>query len=459
VSLLERILNCFPTGHYAITAFLRVVDIVESRDVPTAAIENKISPRMLINPDFVEQHAETPEKLLMLVMHELHHMMLGHTVSHPRITPFDNFVFDAVINGVLCQMFPTPAFTSLLTDYYSESFPECLLRPPPGWPEQGGVALGITALRDPRQVKAAAAAHRGLYSEAGYSYAELYVLLSSFGLGSAPVAGRLLGDHASETELVLENSLAEIAADFGSTFAEEFPHIWTDEVHMGYAGRGAAMAPVERIVKPRTNHRNRAALRRLLSRIARGGRGGTQRIMDWTARPVEQAMPTMDRRASVQRLLGHQPLLHWDERVARRANCPGERVHVYFDVSGSVWHLLEELYGALLDVEADVHPVVHLFSTQVYDMPIERFRRGAMRTSLGTEITCVARHMAKFDVRRALIVTDGFTDSPSGRDLAVMRRATLGVAVIKGEQCQRDLEKVVDFWGFLEVDPPVAASA
>jgi len=101
VSLLERILNCFPTGHYAITAFLRVVDIVESRDVPTAAIENKISPRMLINPDFVEQHAETPEKLLMLVMHELHHMMLGHTVSHPRITPFDNFVFDAVINGFL----------------------------------------------------------------------------------------------------------------------------------------------------------------------------------------------------------------------------------------------------------------------------------------------------------------------------------------------------------------------
>ena len=35
------------------------------------------------------------EELLMLVMHELHHMMLGHTVSHPRITPFDNFVFDS----------------------------------------------------------------------------------------------------------------------------------------------------------------------------------------------------------------------------------------------------------------------------------------------------------------------------------------------------------------------------
>ena len=43
--------------------------------------------------------------------------------------------------------------------------------------------------------------------------------------------------------------------------------------------------------------------------------------------------------------------------------------------------------------------------------------------------------------------------------MAIMSGHCTTVAVIKGEQCQRDLEKVVDFWGFLEVDPPVAASA
>jgi hypothetical protein len=36
-------------------------------------------PRLLINPQFVEAHAATPERLLMLVMHELHHVLLGHT--------------------------------------------------------------------------------------------------------------------------------------------------------------------------------------------------------------------------------------------------------------------------------------------------------------------------------------------------------------------------------------------
>jgi hypothetical protein len=38
--------------------------------------------------------APTPEKLLMLIMHELHHVLLGHTRLFPRLTQIDNLVFD-----------------------------------------------------------------------------------------------------------------------------------------------------------------------------------------------------------------------------------------------------------------------------------------------------------------------------------------------------------------------------
>ena len=86
-SLTEAILDAFPSGSYAMTGLLRLLDIVATSAVPTAAVECRAQPRMLVNPHFVARHANTPEKLLMLVMHELHHVLLGHTTLFPRLTP------------------------------------------------------------------------------------------------------------------------------------------------------------------------------------------------------------------------------------------------------------------------------------------------------------------------------------------------------------------------------------
>ena len=131
VSLTERILDAFPSGTYALSGLLRLMDIVESTSVPTAAVECRVQPRLLINPEFVDQHAPSAEKLLMLVMHELHHVLLGHTTLFPRATWVQNFVFDAVINGIVCRMFPTQEHISFFTDFYdANAFPACLLRPP-----------------------------------------------------------------------------------------------------------------------------------------------------------------------------------------------------------------------------------------------------------------------------------------------------------------------------------------
>ena len=71
-ALAHRIVEAYPAGTYALPALLRVLRIEESDAVPTAAIECRRRPRLLLNPAFVERHADTPEKLLMLVMHELH---------------------------------------------------------------------------------------------------------------------------------------------------------------------------------------------------------------------------------------------------------------------------------------------------------------------------------------------------------------------------------------------------
>ena len=202
-ALSERILDTFPSGAYALSGLLRLMDIVETTTVPTAAVECRAQPRMLINPEFVAQHAATPEKLLMLVMHELHHILLGHTTLFPRLTPEQNFVFDAVINGMLCRMFPGPEYTAFFTDFYpASSFPHCLLRPPPHWPDKPDSNSevptwpGITKAQATRISEV----HDALYSDAGASYKEVFDLLPALlsGQSQALDGVPLLGGHGAD---------------------------------------------------------------------------------------------------------------------------------------------------------------------------------------------------------------------------------------------------------------------
>ena len=171
--LVTRILDCVPAGTYALRALFGLVDIVESDAVATAAVEGGYAPRMLVNPDFVERYAATPERLVMLVMHELHHIILGHTRLLPTSTRLDNIVFDAVINAMLCRAFPDPAGIAFFTDFYAaDRVPEAILRPPSRWhPEDKHIPISRELVDAGYQELALA--HRGLYTPAGATYEEV----------------------------------------------------------------------------------------------------------------------------------------------------------------------------------------------------------------------------------------------------------------------------------------------
>ena len=94
-------MSCFTAGDLALEAFLRISRIELTDSVPTAAIECVGRPRLFLNPAFINAHCDTDERLFMLVLHEIHHVLLGHTRLFPRPTPAHNLAFDAVINAVL----------------------------------------------------------------------------------------------------------------------------------------------------------------------------------------------------------------------------------------------------------------------------------------------------------------------------------------------------------------------
>jgi predicted metal-dependent peptidase len=443
-SISERILDCFPSGTYALHALLQLLEIVETTEVDTAAVECRIQPRMLINPEFIETWAATPEKLLMLVMHELHHVLLGHTRLFPCITRVDNLVFDAVINALLSRMFPASEHISFFTDFYSDAkFPECLLRPPAGWMPRSYPSTP-PALRGEDQNELAAV-HEALYSAKGATYYDIFDVLRGH-LTESMVHGVVLIGYHDEHGAIAGHFEARSPLLVGAVrqIVERWPQP-PDPI----AGRSLANLLKDERIGTERKPSNAKILASLFRRIALAGSGGRcpSRIGE-ALFEVATPMPTFDRRSIVLEALG-VPSLLYREHIRHRNGIASEPVHVYVDVSGSIGDMKAALYGALLNCREYVHPSVHLFSTEVADVTFAQLGAGVCKSTGGTSIDCVAEHMRRNRVRRAVLLTDGYVGQPTGIRHSTLITAVLGVALTPGNSCQDDLAEVTNHWAQL----------
>jgi len=446
VSLTDRLLQAFPSGSFCLPAMLELASIEETDAVPTAAVECCARPRLLLNPQWTAKHAETPEKLMMLTLHELHHVVLGHTRLYPRITPLDNLVFDAVINSMLCHLLPDQACIALMTEFYSDrAFPECFLRPAPGW-RLGKPARTPAALERPEHAHLATL-YRMLYTPAGVGYEALREALRPKVNEATLGRVKLLGDHRSESDGASSAGQLEIRSPALLGEVRRIVERWPQPPNpiLGRSLADALRDASVSAVKP-SNAQQLARLMRLVGGVSVRGR---LRAMHAQPHAVESPLPVIDRRSAVLRSLGVNPLLHRASVPGRmRAPC-GDRVHVYLDVSGSVQGLVPALYGAVLACGERVHPVVHLFSTRVADVTLQQLRQGFCSTTNGTCIECVGEHMVRNRVRRAVMVTDGFVGKPGASTHAALEEAVLGVALTQGG-ARQDLQAVTDHWAELD---------
>ena len=91
---------------YGLEKILALLDIQETKEITSAAVPLGHAPRLLINPDFVEQHCSKDEDLAALLLHELHHILLGHTRLFQRATILHKIAFDAIINAMISRQEP-----------------------------------------------------------------------------------------------------------------------------------------------------------------------------------------------------------------------------------------------------------------------------------------------------------------------------------------------------------------
>jgi len=401
-ALTARIWNAFPVAQPAFAKLLGLLDLEVTQEVPTAAVTLGLDARLLVNPDFVEAHCRTDAALVMLVLHELWHVALGHTRLYERLTPAQNWAFDALINAQLCIQFPDAAHTRLFRELYAaQRLPWALLRPPEGW--RTGAERWLPGR--PGEV------HRLLYSDASASTEELFRLLPTLEVDGAGLAEGLLGSHAGEGG---EPAAPEVLKEVREIVAE-WPMV---ERRSGRDLGGAA----ERRQISLGQRREDAVrlLRRALMRLA-GITDGTGHPRPDTAAIASVLPYGQDRRAWLRDLWGESVPVHRMDLAGRTLARRGQ-VRVYLDVSGSMNGVIRPLYAALASLAPWLAPEVQLFSTQVVGVPVARLRRGDLVTTGGTDIAVVTAHLVRENVDRALIVTDGWVGKVPGEHATALRK-------------------------------------
>ncbi len=437
----SRIYQVMPVTHQAFLKLLGLLEIRISREIDTAAVSLGAHSIMKINPDFIGKYCRRDEALMMLVLHEMMHILLGHTRLYELSTPARNIAFDAIINADLCRLFPRPEYTALFRNLYSETeLPEALLRPPAGW--------GTREIHW-RLEGRAGEIHRALYLDAAVTTSEVLDLLESevqratdenvFAQGK-PVSAedgaqeqggpkdpvdRLLGSHDSKAED--EQPFPDVMKKIREIIAR-----WPRESLL--SGRDEGGDLVEETIRPRIPARQViATLRRaILSVVASDRPSVAARRPNISERPSLQPwFSPSDRRAAVLEALG-QPVLLWSEDVRDRRLSPVSRARIYLDVSGSMASILPLIYGALLPLREWIHPEIHVFSTIVRNISLADLGAGRAPSTGGTSISCVTGHIIRNRVRRALILSDGWVGEIPIHHLSQLRGLRSAAVLTKG---------------------------
>lgn len=441
--MMSRIMSSMPAATFEMETFARLADVVTSDEVPTAAMECKHRPRLLLNPDFVRQHCKRDEHLFLLVMHELWHVLLAHTSLYPRVTQAQNIAFDAIINAGLMRRFKEPAYMGFFDKLNPpDKFPHLLLRPPVGWPDNPQYPDGIGPQGTSRII-------RQLYPATGAPrptmpfYDEILTLIKKdlMDKGMLIEVPMLLGDHESRdpyTSTYLKDAMGRMA--------QKWPIKASD---FGPPGQGGNMGDWQLNASPTTQ-----AVRRTFANVLRRALGtklGEYRRKE--RRPIQDitgmgVLPNARDRMRYARAELGVPNTLWAQKGTYKARVPERKVksHVYLDVSGSMSGVLPYLLNLILPYVADGRAEVFQFSTEVDHLPMRDLQKGLVRSTGGTQILCVMEHLLEHSekVKRALILTDGYTGRPHHQHIAKIQEDAIQIHLVLPHESphQYDLQTI-----------------
>ena len=391
-----RLFSVIPTSSLHMMEFLKLMDIrFVVEETKSAAVTCTSRPELLLNKAFVDEYCKTDEHLFMLVMHELYHIILGHTHLFKRHTDIDNIAFDAVINAILCRMFPGEEYVSFFTSINSdETFPGCILRP----------------IGNKTPLKYIPVLKNLYYTNTG-TYFEVYECITNEleeMLKNGQIKYVLLGNHEDNND-DMNNPLLEKM--LGKVISK-----WPRELIVNGRDLGGELEDKTiEFAKAERNAKNK--MKRLLrkSGVIQGSVSKRKISIQYVQEDATLVIPDYkDRTLLTKTIIYEQPLLYnsslINSKVVRDSNVQSL---VYLDVSGSVVDDINHFAPLLLKPYKNKECLLFAFSTIVVPVSYQDFRKGKYKSTGGTSLNCIFEHYfslpKKKQTKKVLILTDGET--------------------------------------------------
>lgn len=392
----RRLFSVIPTSSLHMIEFLKLMDIrFVEEETKTAAVTCASRPELLLNKAFVDAYCKSDEHLFMLVMHELYHIILGHTHLFKRHTDIDNIAFDAVINAILCRMFPGEEYVSFFTSINSdETFPGCILRP----------------IGNKTPLKYIPVLKNLYYTNTG-TYFEVYECITNEleeMLKNGQIKYVLLGNHEDNND-DMNNPLLKKMLD-------KVISKWPREMIVNGRDLGGELEDKTiEFAKAERNAQNK--MKRLLrkSGVIQGSVSKRKMSIQYVQEDATLVTPDYkDRTLLTKSIIYEQPLLYnsslINSKVVRDSNVQSL---VYLDVSGSVVGDINHFAPLLLKPYKNKECLLFAFSTIVVPVSYQDFRKGKYKSTGGTSLNCVFEHYfslpKKKQTKKVLILTDGET--------------------------------------------------
>jgi len=387
----KRIYSVIPVGSLHMNELLSLLNIrLSTSETNSACVTCSIKPELILNPDFVENYCKTDEHLFMLVMHELYHIILGHTKLYGNHTEIDNIAFDAIINAMLCRMFPSEEYTSFFCNVNpSNTFPGCILRPSDcGTPKEVSDLLDI------------------LYKSDTGTYYDVYQAIISRFKGCNIGLYVLLGNHNSSK---VGNSIIKDVID---RIIENWPR---PPKTIGGRDLGKNLEAKTIVYDKQIQQRKKMIKFLKKANVIAGSKETLNRSYEEVNTNIMSFVPNYkDRTMYAKRSIYNNVLIYNDNiRLKKPSSTSKTRTLIYLDVSGSVFNELKSFIPLLIKPYKNSECLIYTFSTKVNETNPKEVLEGKINTTLGTDINSVFEHYFSLPkakkAKKIVILTDGYT--------------------------------------------------
>ncbi len=411
----ERLFSVIPTSSLHMIEFLKLMNIrlVDDKETETAAVTCTSRPELLLNKQFIDKYCKTDEHLFMLVMHELYHIVLGHTQLFKRHTIIDNIAFDAIINATLCRNFPGDEYTSFFkVTNTDESFPGCILRPIGGKTPTEYIPI----------------LKRLYYTETG-TYYEVYECIAQemkYALKNSKSKFVLLGNHNDDNDDMTNPLLKEMFDDIVSK--------WPEGTTKDKRASGGELEDKKTEIAKAERHKE-IKMRRLLLKagVLNGNVSKSVVSVQPTQEEVTSFVPNYkDRTLLAKSITYGQPLLYNSSLNNYRALSESDiQTLVYLDVSVSVENDIKKIIPLLSRPYKNKECALFVFSTVVAPVSCKDFMEGKYKSTGATDINCIFEHYfalpKKKRSKKVLVLTGGYTGKVEDEYYRKIKEEKVGV--------------------------------